>query len=1067
MENAKILIVEDEKIVAKDIENCLKRFGYTVAAVASSGPEAIEKAAATRPDLVLMDILLKGEMDGVRAAEQIRTLFNIPIVYLTAYADDRTLQRAKTTEPYGYIIKPFEERELHFTVEIALYKHKMEKRIWESEKKYKDLFNSSIEGIYQTDADGIFTLANPAMARIFGYNSPEELIGRRSTDYWFDLKEREAYINELRSKKSVSAYLIHGRKSNGEVAYVEISSRILEDGRGNFLGIGGILRDVTERRRMEQKLQGNVRQQAAIAELSQRALQGVEISALMDEVVNLVAELLKVEYCKILELLPDGNEFLLRAGVGWKEGLVGRATVSAKPDSQAGYTLFSSGPVIVDDFGREERFGAPPLLREHGVVSGVSVIIMGKERPWGVLGVHTNRQRTFAHEDVYFLGSVASLLVSTIERKGMEEMMLLSKQDWEDTFDTITDMITVHDKDFNIIRANKAAEKILGLSLLEPVGDTKCFKYYHGACSPPEGCPSCDCLKTGIAANFELFEPHLNMFIEIRAIPRFDSENRLAGLIHVARDITQRKQHESEIQAIVTVSSALRAARTRSEMLPVVLDQVMKLLKGEGAALAMRSFDGSTYVELALGDWASWTGMHLSPGKGVSGHVIESGRPYLNNDVLDDPAFARPDLIGDLRAVACVPLIAHEQVIGALWVGRRSDISEDDLRVLTAIGDIAANAIRRITLHEQTVERMERIAALRTIDIAISGSLDLRVTLNVLLEQVVNQLHVDAADVQLLNPLTRTLEHTAGRGFRTTNIHRTRLRVGECVSGRAALERKIVSVVDLSESGDIFTRSSLVTGEDFVSVYCVPLMSKGHVKGVLEIFHRSRLVPDPDWMEFLEALAVQAAIAIDNAALFNNLERSNVELMMAYDTTLEGWSRALDLRDKETEGHTQRVADMTLRIASEIGIGADEFVHLRRGALLHDIGKMGIPDRVLLKPGPLTDEEWVIMRRHPVYAHELLSPIAYLRPALDIPYCHHERWDGTGYPRGLKGKEIPLSARIFAIVDVWDALRSDRPYRPAWSEDMVREHIRSLSGTHFDPDVVEAFLRVLESGEKL
>jgi HD-GYP domain-containing protein (c-di-GMP phosphodiesterase class II) len=188
--------------------------------------------------------------------------------------------------------------------------------------------------------------------------------------------------------------------------------------------------------------------------------------------------------------------------------------------------------------------------------------------------------------------------------------------------------------------------------------------------------------------------------------------------------------------------------------------------------------------------------------------------------------------------------------------------------------------------------------------------------------------------------------------------------------------------------------------------------------------------------------------------------RSSTQLALAYDATIEGWSRAMDLRDKETEGHTRRVTELTVLLARAHGSSEEEIVHLRRGALLHDIGKMGVPDAILLKPGPLTDAEWAIMRRHPVLAYEMLLPIVYLRPALDIPYNHHEKWDGTGYPRGLKGEAIPLAARIFAVADVWDALRSDRPYRSAWPETRVREHIRALSGTHFDPRVVNAFLRI-------
>jgi PAS domain S-box-containing protein len=194
------------------------------------------------------------------------------------------------------------------------------------------------------------------------------------------------------------------------------------------------------------------------------------------------------------------------------------------------------------------------------------------------------------------------------------------------------------------------------------------------------------------------------------------------------------------------------------------------------------------------------------------------------------------------------------------------------------------------------------------------------------------------------------------------------------------------------------------------------------------------------------------------------LQRAHRDLAEAYEATIEGWSRVLDLRDKETEGHTQRVTEMTVRLARALGVPEDEIVHIRRGALLHDIGKMAIPDSILQKPGPLTDEEWKEMRQHPDYAYKMLFSIAYLRPALDIPYCHHERWDGTGYPRGLKGDEIPLSARIFSIVDVWDALLSNRPYRKGCTEASVLEYVRKHSGDYFDPRLMEAFLDLYHKG---
>ncbi len=192
------------------------------------------------------------------------------------------------------------------------------------------------------------------------------------------------------------------------------------------------------------------------------------------------------------------------------------------------------------------------------------------------------------------------------------------------------------------------------------------------------------------------------------------------------------------------------------------------------------------------------------------------------------------------------------------------------------------------------------------------------------------------------------------------------------------------------------------------------------------------------------------------------LEHAVGDILAAYDATIEGWVHALDLRDKETEGHSQRVTNLTVELARATGMYSEqELLHIRRGALLHDIGKLGIPDAVLLKPGRLSDDEWVTMRKHPVYAYEMLKPIAYLNPALDIPYCHHEKWDGTGYPRGLRGEEIPFAARLFAVVDVWDALCSDRPYRAAWSVEQATEHLRAQVGLHFDPRAVELFLTLI------
>lgn len=368
-----------------------------------------------------------------------------------------------------------------------------------------------------------------------------------------------------------------------------------------------------------------------------------------------------------------------------------------------------------------------------------------------------------------------------------------------------------------------------------------------------------------------------------------------------------------------------------------------------------------------------------------------------------------------------------------------------------------------ITERKLTEARIQRqlahLTALRAIDRVIAGNFDLKLSLSEILTHVMAELDIDAADILILNPNSQALECSVERGFRTKAIQKTNLRLGEGYAGRVALNRQLIQVKNLSEDLDHLLLTSILKDENFICYFGVPLVTKGQVKGVLEVFNRVELEPDEEWFDFLNALAGQAAIALENAMLFESLQISNQELTLAYHATIEGWSRALDLRDKETEGHSQRVTEMTVKLARTFGLSEVELIQVRWGSLLHDIGKMGIPDSILLKPGALTEEERTMMEMHPTFAYGLLAPIRYLRQALDIPYCHHEKWDGHGYPQGLKGEMIPLTARIFAVVDVWDALSAGRPYREAWAEEKVREYIRSSSGTHFDPQVVDIFLR--------
>lgn len=254
----------------------------------------------------------------------------------------------------------------------------------------------------------------------------------------------------------------------------------------------------------------------------------------------------------------------------------------------------------------------------------------------------------------------------------------------------------------------------------------------------------------------------------------------------------------------------------------------------------------------------------------------------------------------------------------------------------------------------------------------------------------------------------------------------------------------------------------VVTARQLVSILYFPLVLKDVAIGAFIVgTTRSPRFFLPAELDLCYILAYQVALAVANAQLFQQAQRALDELSLAYDNTLEGWSRVLDLRDHVTDEHTRRVADLTIALARRMQVPEEQLPHIRRGALLHDIGKIGLPDAILQKPAALTDEEWVLMRTHPEIAARIINEIEYLRPALDIPYCHHERWDGSGYPRGLRGEQIPLAARLFAVVDVFDALTSNRPYRKAWMQEEALAYLQEQAGRHFDPAAVQAFIALM------
>jgi PAS domain S-box-containing protein len=537
-----------------------------------------------------------------------------------------------------------------------------------------------------------------------------------------------------------------------------------------------------------------------------------------------------------------------------------------------------------------------------------------------------------------------------------------------------------------------------------------------------------------------------------------------AVAIENARLFEAEQRHFQEAETLRQAAEAITSTLDIQQVLDSILDNLNRVIPFDSAGVFLIE---NNHVRLTAFKGmpvnGSVTDQLFPSDNALFLEIWQTGRPLILKDARNDPRYKKW-VVDRTRGWMGVPLIARGNIIGYITIDslKVEAYKEHDANLAMTFAHQAAVAIENARLYERGEQQIRQLTVLRDIDSAISSSFDLRITLNLLIGYATRELNADAIAILLYNSDLKSLFLYTNTGFSNNQSNTIpHIRIGEGLAGHVILHRKLVQVADLANTTE-FHLAPYTTGENFKSYFGVPLISKGQIKGVMEVYTRNENYPDPDWLNFLQTLAGQAAIAIDNVQLFRNLQRSNQELILAYDTTLAGWGRALELRDKETQGHTDRVVELTLELARRIGVDGEELTHIMRGTLLHDIGKMGIPDNILHKPGPLTEEEWAVMKLHPQYAYDLMNPIPYLRQSLEIPYGHHERWDGSGYPRGLKGEDIPLAARIFAVVDIWDALLYERVYREAWPEDKVIEYLKSTAGIELDPAIVEIFLELIE-----
>jgi len=848
----------------------------------------------------------------------------------------------------------------------------------QTEERYQALFERMMDGVYRSTHDGKFVDVNPAMVKMFGYASREEMMQidiKRAL--YFDEAERGSHILDT-GQQETEVYRM--RRKDGSEIWVEDHGSYVHDEAGNIIYHEGILRDVTERVRAQEKEKEYVKQMQTLYETSRELGASLEKPKIYAVTRKAIQALLPCN--TILISKYEHKTKTIHMTYGWHDG----------------------APMNAEQY--------PPIpLEEQG---------MGTQ--------------------------------SRVIRNGAPLML----NDYQESLKH-TRTVRHIDEDGNLAKEAPASGDIPRSALLAPmivehqvIGVIQIFSYEKNKYAPNDLN-----LLNGLASQTAVALVNSDLFQQVQ------QENR--ERINAEYALRART---SEMETLFSISSQMSFVQTEAEILPHLLIKMEQALDADSIALIL--FDeeqNSATVTNASGSFAAQANRHFQFSAKIFEAWIQSRQIYETNQLAKEAEQMPLDGAENLGAAIIVPILSGDTLLGKLMVARKKEVSypfsTEMKRLVITVSELLGNALSRMRLHTETLQRMNRLQTLRAIDEAIASSFELDMTLNVLLRHVLTQLGVDAACILLLQQNDKTLRYAAGQGFRLADVERTNISLQEATCGQSLLERRVIQINSKEEIKDQPHFFQLWTEDQFETYLCAPLIAKGKAQGVLEVYLRRPFSPNADWLDFFETLAGQAAIGIDNAQMLENLQDANVELAIAYDATIEGWSRALDLRDHETEGHTQRVTDLTINLARRMNLQDEQLLHIRRGALLHDIGKMGIPDNILLKQGELTSAEWEIMRKHPALAYKMLKPIRYLQYALDIPYAHHERWNGSGYPRGLKGEDIPLAARIFAVVDVYDALTSNRPYRGAWSKDKTLTYIQELSGVEFDPEVVRIFLGMM------
>ena len=994
-------------------------------------------------------------------------------------------------------------------VASAIFRKQAEAELRESEIRFRSLFENSTIGIYRSTPDGRLLLVNPALLRISGYESLDEVENIDLTQSGYvNPDERKQFQMLLEMDGEVRGIESAWRKKDGSAIFVRESARLIRNELTGEIYYEGIVEDITERKKAELALKEKITALETLAEIDNEILLAKNSVALLEMVCRRAVDLLSASKACIASI--SGNRGVLLAIHGFHD-TVGANNEFSNTLSLRVFNRRSS--FVIRNLG-DNNF--PSFMMKTRKKENIHSAIADSFRAGGnfqaVLIVFDKIPRNWSEDDQQLLRFLAGQVALSLERtrllvdaekraQNFETLYSLgrevaSRRDFESVLDFIVkSVIRLLRTQCGFIYLYNEEKDHLELTIIDGVDLERGFvlnigEGLAGRVAKTSKPRRVDDYRRWRQRNRSLDNFDFSAMI---AVPMIYS-GQLIGVLSVSElGNAQRTFSDEDVRLLTLIAGQAASAVFNARLFSQIKqrnEELDRLYRSLGLLIAGISSDRSRLCqhisEIVVSEFnqtncSVWllkeddtflercglSGMytnevHLLP-------LIKSGESLIPSAMRE----GRIINIGDVRGYGeylpswknaaselVVPLMVEQKVIGVidLQSPKPYAFGDDDERLMSLFALRAALILDHARLIEQTEERNRRLGALHVIETAITSSLDLRITLSTLVEQIQARLGVDAVSVLILDQGLQVLEYVVGRGFHNTKIEQIRIRVGEDIPGLAALDREIVYVSDLTHPKPALQYPERIASEEFVTTFALPLVTKGQLYGVLELFYRKMVHNNFEWEEFLETLARQVAMAIDGIYVFDQLQQSLMIQQAAQDATLESWARLLEMRGLEPKGHSKRVTVATINLAQQLGISDPELVNIHRGALLHDIGKLLLPDAINQNSGPLLEAEWALVRQHPKYAYDLLAKIKPLKAAISIPYCHHEHWDGSGYPRGLKGEQIPIEARIFRIVETYDLMLVDLPYRKAFFQNDVIDYLKSQAGKIFDSQIIDKFL---------